>query len=878
MTWWHRLWHRKRMETQLEKELRFHLDQHVDDLVARGHTPEEARRLANLALGGSEQVKEGCRDARGTRWFEDLYQDTRYALRALRQKPGFAAIALLTLALGSGATTIMFTVIDNVLLKPLPFPNAERLVSLHETTANGDMNWAFAYLNFADCRSQSRSFAAMAAWKWRGGTISEPGVAEYFYGRQISSDLFSVYGIPLLHGRSFSAEEDRPGGTPVAIISYKLWENRFGSKPEAIGAKLIMEGKVYTVVGVAPFGFRLSGDVDIFTPIGQDDAPIFQSREIHPGIQVVARLQPGVTNAQAQQELTVIGNRLAKAYPKSNEGRSFHLQPLHQEIVGNVRPTLLLLLGAVGMVLLIACVNVASLMLARAVSRDRELAMRVALGASRGRLIRQCLTESALLALLGGILGASFAVIGTKPFLFFWPGGLPRAEEIHFDWRILLFTLGLSLLSGLLFGLAPALRAPAREPERVLRTGSRTVIGNTRYLHNGFVISEITLAIVLLISAGMLGQTLLRLSSLDPGIDTRNVMVSNVSLSGEVLTTPDRIRAAWHEIFDRVRQISTVQAVAIADIVPMSGNDDLIGYWTTPTTPPANQIPMSLMNLVTPDYLRAMGIPLLQGRFFTDQDRLGNETVIVIDEVMAKKVFGNREPVGNQLWLQFLGAVRVIGVVRHVRHWGLDADDRAAVREQIYLPFAQLPDSFLKLTASGMSLIVRTSVPPLTTVEAIRQQVRGVTRDQAMYEVRTMEQIVKASLARQRFLCLLFGIFAGLALLLACIGIYGVLAYLTSQRVPEMGVRMALGASTSDILQLILRQSLRLIAAGIVIGALVALGAGQLLERLIEGMEPTGPLTFIAMTVLLSAAALLASYIPARRASRIDPMTALRQD
>lgn len=877
MTWWHRLWHRKRMENHLEKELRFHLDQHADDLIASGCDPKEARRLANLALGGSEQVKERCRDERGTRWFEDLCQDTRYALRALRQKPGFAAVALLTLALGSGATTIMFTVIDNVLLKPLPFPDADRLVSLKEI-AHGGLDWSFAYLNFLDCQRESHSHTSMAAWRRRGGTISEPGVAEYVYGRQISSDLFSVYGVPLLHGRSFSAEEDHLGGPPVAVISYRLWQNRFGGKLEAIGAKLVMEGTAYTVIGVAPFDFRLSGDVDVFTPIGQDTAPLFQNREMHPGIQVVARLHPGITHAQAQQELNVIGNRLEKEYPKSNGGRSFRIQPLQQEIVGDVRPTLLLLLGAVGLVLLIACVNVASLMLARAVSRNRELAMRVALGASRGRLIRQCLTESAILALLGGILGAVLAITGTKPFLVFWPGGLPRADEIHFDWRILLFTLALSLLSGLLFGLAPALRAPAREPEQVLRAGSRAVIGNSRYLHSGFVISEIAIAIVLLISAGMLGQTLLRLSSLDPGIDTHNVLVSQVSLSGEVQTTPDRIRAAWQEVFDRIRQISTVQAVALADIVPMGGSDDMIGYWTTPTTPPANQIPMSLMNLVTPDYLRAMGIPLLQGRFFTDQDRLGNETVIVIDEVMAKKVFGNRQPIGNQLWLQFLGAARVIGVVRHVRHWGLDADDRASVREQVYLPFAQIPDPFLKLAASGMSLIVRTSVPPLTTAEAVRQQVRGMTRDQAMYEVRTMDQIVNASLARQRFLFLLFGIFAGLALLLACIGIYGVLAYLTSQRVPEMGVRMALGASTSDVLRLILRQSLILIVAGIGIGVLAAFGAGRLLERFIEGMQPTGPLTFIMMVAILTIAALLASYIPARRASRIDPMTALRQD
>ena len=525
MTWWQRLWRRRQLEEQLEKELRFHLDQHTADLIARGLNADEARRQARLTFGGPEQVKEMCRDARGTRWLEDLLQDASYALRTLQKKPGFAAVALLTLALGSGATTVMFTLINGVLLKPLSYPEPERLVTLHEQTEKYGGEWSFSYFNFVDCKRESRSLSPMAAWRSGGGTVSEPGEAQYVAGRQISADLFSVLGIHLPRGRAILPREDRPGGTPVVIISDRLWQRLYGGNPEAIGRQLVFKGQAYTVVGVAPAGLRLSGDVDVFTPIGQNTEPIMHNREMHPGIRVVARLRPGVTLAQAQAELTLIGRQLAERYPKSNEGHGIVAQPLQQELVGDVRSTLWLLLGAVSLVLLIACVNIASLLLARAVSRERELAMRVALGAGRGRLVRQCLTESAVLALSGGVLGVVLAAVGIRPFLMFWPGSLPRAEEVHLDWHVLLFAVAASLLSGLLFGLAPALRAPARELEQALRAGGRTVAGSSRRLHSGFVASEIALAVVLLVAAGMLGRTLLRLSSLDAGVDIRNVLV-----------------------------------------------------------------------------------------------------------------------------------------------------------------------------------------------------------------------------------------------------------------------------------------------------------------------------------------------------------------
>jgi predicted permease len=877
MTWFKRLWRRRELEEQLEKELRFHMEAHAADLIARGYDPDEARRQARLALEGIEQVKESCRDARGTRWLEDFVQDVRYAFRTFRLNAGFACVALLTLALGAGATTAMFTVVNGVLLKPLAYPEPERLVSLHEQTELYGGGWAFAYLNFIDCQRQSRLLSPMAAWRYHGGVVSEPGEPEYVYGRQISADLFAVLGIPLSRGRAFLPDEDRLGGAPVAIISYRLWQQRYGGKPGAIGAALVFDGKPYTIVGIAPPGFQLSGDADVYTPLGQYAAPTMQNREMHPGIRVIARLAPGATLAQARAELAAIGKRLAEEYPKSNAGHGIGADPFRQEVVGDVQPALWMLLGAVSLVLFIACANIASLLLARAVSRDRELAMRVALGAGRARLVRQCLTESTVLAIGGGALGVLFAAVTTGPFLAFWPGGLPRAGEVHLDWRVLLFALGASLLSGMLFGLAPALRAPVREVERVLRAGGRTVTAGSSLAHSTFVISEFAIALVLLTGAGMLGRSLLRALSLYPGFDPRHVLVTGVALSSDALASPDRIRAAWPEIVDRVRRIPGVEFAAIADVIPMGGDDEQIGYWTSPAPPPADQMPLALFNLVGRDYLRAMGIPLLAGRFFTDHDRVGSEPVVVIDEIMARRAFGDADPVGKTLMLQFIGPRRVIGVAGHVRHWGLGADDAAKVREQIYMPFAQLPDPFLKLTASGMLLIVRTAGPPLGVLEAVQREVRGASRDQVAFEPRTMEQIVSGTLARQRFLLLLFGIFASLALALACIGVYGVLAYLTSQRVPEFGVRMALGAAPNEIMRLVFRHSARLILAGAGLGVVASLAAGRVLARLAE-VQTMEPLTIAGMIVLLAAAAMLATFFPARRASRIDPVQALRQE
>lgn len=875
MSWWHR----RQTEEQLEKELRFHLEQHADDLIAQGFDPEEARRQARVDLGGPEQVKELCRDARGTRWLEDLWQDFRYALRTLRQRPGFSVVALVTLALGIGATTVMFTVINGVLLKPFPYPDPDRLVRLHEqtdwSTQWGNV-WSFTYPNFLDCKRESRALE-MGAWLDNGGTLSEPGEAEYVNGREISSNLFSILGVSLLRGRSFRPEEDAPGATPVAIISQSLWQRRFGGSPAAIGMRLVFDEKSYTVVGILPPEFRLEGEADVVTLLGQDASPRLKNRANH-GIAVWARLRPGEKLTQAQAELALIGRQLAEQYPKSNKGRSFVAQPLRPN-VGDVRSTLWLLLSAVSLVLLVACANVASLLLARAVSRERELAMRVALGAGRGRLVRQCLTESSVLAIGGGALGVLLAAIGIRPFVSFWPGFLPRAEEVQLDWHVLLFALAASLASGLLFGLAPALRAPARELERTLRAGARSVTGSSRRLHGIFVVAEIALAVVLLVSAGMLARTLLRLSSLDPGLNIHNVLTSRAALSPATLANPGKTRVAWQEILDRLRRVPGVESVAMIDTVPMRDGNNQIGYSTTAAALPEGQQPIVLANSVTPDYLKVMGIRLLAGRFIDDQDRQGNESVVAIDEVMAQEAFGRENPIGKHLWIGIgPDPVRVVGVVGHVRQFGLGGDDQAKVRAQLYYPFAQVPDALVRRWSELMSIAVRTGVAPLSAIESLRREVRGTGNDQVLYEVNTMEQLLRDSLGRQRFLLLLFGVFALLALLLACIGIYGVLAYLTGQRVPEIGVRMALGASAWDVMWLVVRQSLGMISLGVCVGAAGALAAGRVLVRLVEGAQPTEGSTFALTIGMLVVAALVASFIPARRASRVDPLIALRQE
>lgn len=877
-----RFFRRSSEDSDLQQEIEAHIAHEIDENTARGVPESEARRQAYLKFGNPQHVREEVWRWNTMEFLDSVLRDLRFALRTMRQRPGFVAVALLTLALGTGATTVMFTLINGVLLKPLPFRDAGRLVAIHGYSDEwnvklfGDQN--VANPDFRDCRNQSHTLD-IAGQVYDNGTVSSPGKPEYVDVRNITSNLFSVLGINLAHGRAFLPEEDQAGAAPVMIIGNSFWQRHFGGSLAAIGSPVVLDTKPYTVVGIAPPGLKLQdNEPDVMIPLAQNTAGYLQNRHAHP-VTVMARLLPSATLAQAQAELAGIGRRLAEQYPDTNKGRTFQAKPLRPD-VGNVGSTLWLLLGAVGLVLLIACANVASLLLARAVSREREFAMRVALGAGRGRLVRQCLTESTVLGLVGGALGVFVALIGIRPFVSFWPGALPRAEEVHLDSHVLLFALGVSLLSGLLFGLSPAMRAPAHHLEQALRGGSRMLTGSSRRLHGAFVVSEVALAIVLLVSAGMLGRTLLRLASLDPGVDIHSILTARVALSPATLQDTARTRAAWKELLEHGSHLPGVQAIAMVDTVPFREGNNPLDFWPTPALPPEGKRPLTLASSVTPDYFKVMGIPLLQGRLIDDQDLPGKPFSVVIDDVMAQQAFGGKDAVGKLLWMPDMGSepVKVVGVVGHVRYWGLAGDDKSQVRAQLYYPFAQIPDEWVHRWSVLMSVAVRTAVPPLNMVETLRHEVRGATGDQVVYQIHTMEDLVNASLAQQRFLLLLFAIFAGLALLLACVGIYGVLAYLTSQRVPEIGVRMALGADAGDIMRLVLGQSLGMVLIGVGTGVIAALAAGRLLLHVVDGMRPTEPLTLMAMIVVLFVAALLASFVPARRASRLDAVQALRSE
>ncbi len=883
MTWLRRLFNKPALEAQLDREVRFHVEEHAAGLIEQGIDPVEARRQARIAVGGPEQVKEECRDERGTRWLEDLVQDLRYALRNIRLRPGFAAVVAFTLALGIGATTLMFTVLNGVVFRPYPYPSPDRLFVLQEKTKQatqfGDL-WAFAYPNYLDLRKGAPSFD-LAAWRYGGGTLTQPGDAAAITLAEVSPEFLPILGITPALGRTFTAEENRLGADPVALISDSFWKTRFGGKPDAIGADLTFNGQHLTVIGVLPAGFQI-GDDNAFaflTLIGQDTQPALQLRGAHPRIAVWARLRDGATIAQARSEMAAVASRLEREFPDSNDGRSFIADPLRPN-TGTAGSTIWLLFGAVILVLLIGCVNITSLLVARASSREREMALRSAFGAGKWRLIRQCLTESILLGIIGGLLGTALVFLALKPFISLWPGTLPRAQEVHVDWSVFVFAFAVSLASGVLFGIVPAVRAPALELEKVLRAASRALVGRSRRLQGVLVVSELALAVVLLVSAGVLSSTFLRLSALDAGVNVNNILVTRLSLSPSILSNPVQIRARWQEILDRTRTLPGVRSVAIVDTVPMRDGNNQLGYWTNPSLPPRRELPLTLATSVTPDYLNVMGLELRAGRFVDATDRMDTQPVIVVDEVLARRAFGNESAIGRQLWIPDMDSrpQQVIGVVAHVRHWGFANDDDAQVRAQYYYPFSQVPDNLLRRWSELMSIAVRTENAPLGIVEPLRRMIQGISRDQVLDEIRTMDQLAAATLARHRFLLVLFGAFAGIALLLACIGVYGVLAFLTRQRVPEFGVRMALGARAEDILAMVLRQSAGMIAAGVVLGSLLAYGTVKLLQGSVPGIELGDPVPFISMISILIAAALAASLAPARTASKISPVTALRQD
>ena len=813
-------------------------------------------------------------------------QDLRYGLRMLARNPGFAAVAVIALALGIGANTAIFSVVNGVLLQPLPYRDPGRLMRLSERSPDfGTMS--VAYPNFVDWKDQNRSFAGLAAFRWDDYDVTGGGQPEHLSGKMVSADFFRVLGINPLLGRDFDPLADRLGASPVVLIGGGLWSRRFGSSPAVLGSQLKLGGRSYTIVGVVPAGFQLEGKVDVYTLLEQWDDILARSREMHPGMYVVGRLKPGVTQAQAQSEMTAIAARLAEAYPKSNSSHGVNVAPLTGVIVGNVRPTLLVLLGAVGFVLLIACANVANLLLARFTGRQKEIAIRSAIGAGRVRVVRQLLTESVVLALAGGIAGLAIAHWGTQAVLAAVPGGLPRMENIGVDGWVLAFTLGVSLLTGIVFGLAPALHVSVADLHEALKEGSRGSSARHRRLRNLLVVSEVAAALVLLAGAGLMLRTIRSLGAVNPGFDPGHVLTFSVGLSPASTSSSDRILQTFEQTVERIQSVPGVKSAAVSSLIPLGGSDSEIPFYVNGRPRPTSQGDMSwaLLYATSPGYLKAMDIPLLRGRYIGPQDMHRGSHVVVIDDFMARTVFPREDPLGKNIVIADLSGdlgpeasvpMEIVGVVGHVSHWGLDSDVTARVRSELYLPLSQIPDQFMKGMAGSSVFVVRTGADPLVTLPAVRGAVLEAGNDQPVYGVQTMDQIVSASIADRRFSMLLLGVFAGLALLLAAVGIYGVISYTVAQRTREIGIRMALGAGQVDVLKVVVAQGMLPVLAGLAIGLAASFGLTRLMAGMLYGVSAGDPVTFIGVALVLAAVALIATLVPARRAARVAPVVALR--
>jgi predicted permease len=810
-----------------------------------------------------------------------LFQDLRYAVRMLAKSPVFTAIAILTLALGIGGNTAIFSVVNAVLLRPLPYQNPEQLVILSEKSPQFD-EMSVGYLNYEDWRARNHSFAEMAAFRHESFNLSGSGTAEHVQARQASAGFLTLLGVHPLLGRDFLPEEDRPGAPQVAILSYGLWKTKFGGDPQIVGKSIVLTDQSFTVVGVLPEHFWFYSNPDVIVPVGNSTALWRTTREMRAGTYVVARLRPGVSLAEARADMDPIATQLAEEYPKANAAHGINVKSMMQDVVGDVRGSLYLLLGAVGFVLLIACVNVANLLLVRAASRQKEIAVRVAMGASRWRMTRQLLTESICLAAAGGTLGLLLAYWGTDALVKAVPGSLPRAEVVTLDWRVLAFTFGVSFLTGVLFGLAPAWRASKPDVQSMLKDQARGTTGGHHRLQGALVIAELGLALVLLVCAGLTIRSVALLKHVNPGFQTRNALTFNISLSNVSYASPAKVRTYYHEALRRIEALPGVQAASVSSDLPMRDDSEIFFYVVGRPKPTQEQMPWAMFYLVSPGYKDAMGLQLIKGRFLTAQDNETAPMAIVIDDAMARGLFANEDPIGKSITIPFPGMERpmeIVGVVNHVKHAGLAQDATSSIKYQFYLPFDQLPDSFLGEVGSGsLSLVVRTASNASALGTSVLQTVRDLDKDQPVFGLEPMGQLIEQSLASQRFASMLLGIFAGIALILGSVGIYGVMAYLVTERTHEMGIRMALGATRNDVMSLVLKYGLRLAIAGLGIGLVASIALTRLLATLLFGVSPTDPLTLAVVGLVLVGVALLACYIPARRATRVDPMVALRYE
>jgi predicted permease len=837
------------------------------------------RRIKELA-----GAKSGRPHARSQIVMQTLLQDIRYSVRTLVNNPGFTIVAVLTLALGIGANTALFSVVNGVLLNPVPFPEPDRLMALYANRVHFERA-SISYPNFLDWQRENHAFASMAAFRPDNFNLTGAGEAEHIRGEMVSADFFATLGLIPKAGRWFRPEEDCIGGPPVVVISAGFWKRKFGSAADILSKSIALNGTGYTIIGVIPEGFHLGiegfpENTEVFIPIGQWTDVIFHDRSAGLGMKALGRLKPGATLAQARADMDSIANRLAQAYPIADKDEGVTVMSLKESMVGEIRPFLLLLLAAVGFVLLIACVNVANLSLARSTSRSREFAIRSALGAGTLRVLRQLLTESTLLAAAGGALGLLLATWGTQGVLGLVSDTLPRAAEVRLDSRVLLFTVAISLASGILFGLAPALKMLRPDLQAILQEGGRGSSGGRHRAQGIFVATEMGMAVVLLIGAGLMLRTLGRLWDASPGFDPHHVLTFYVGLppSAEA-STPASIRASLLQLHDRLASLPGVQSVSLLrGSLPM-WDDSEDPFWIEGRPKPLsdNDKYWSIWSEVEPDYLKVMGIQLVRGRFFTSEDTESASHVAVVDQDFAEKFFLGEDPIGKTFVDDYVGPAKIVGVVRHVKQWGLD--DKLAIHAEFYLPFRQIPDKYMSRAARSTTVVLRTTGEPLSLVDTIRHEIQQMNSEQVMFSPKTMDDIVyNRSVVGQRFSMILLVTFAAIALLLASVGIYGVVSYIVGQRTHEIGVRIALGAQQTHVMRWVLGEGVRMALVGVGIGLANAFLLTRLMARLLYGVSATDPVTFAAVAALLMIVAMAACYIPAWRAMRVDPVVALRHE
>jgi predicted permease len=863
------LFRRDELERELEAELRFHLEREEADNLRRGMNLKDAHFAALRSFGGLEQSKEECRDARGVRLITEFFQDLRYAGRKLRQNKAFTAVIVLTLALGIGANCAVFSVVNAVLLRPLPYPDSERLLNIGQSFGTDNQSGPVSAPNYLDFRNQTTVFENTALFSDTSRNLTGVGEPERLAGQRISASYFPTLRIAPLRGRTFTPEEDQPGKNRVVLLSYGFWLRRFGADEDVVGKTLTLDGANYVIVGVMPA--TIYGNTDIWIPMALSPQELSLRQWNH--LSMLARLKPGISILQAQTELNAIADRIKQENPLVYGGGTWGVavKSLYEDSVHDIRRALTVLLIAVGFVLLIACANIANLLLARSATRRQEIALRSALGASRWRLVRQLFTESVLLALIGGGLGLLLSLAGVKVLVALNQHSIPRWQEIGVDSRALAFAVGISLLTSLLFGLAPALHASNLTLNASLVTGARSsVSGFHRFsLRNLLIVSELALALILLVGAGLLVKSFSRLLEVKLGFDPQNLLTMQVSLPTSKYKTAEQRRAFYESALKQIKAAPGVVAAGAVSNLPLSG---LLTNGGFAIEGRPDQSPSADLRSVSTEYLQVMRISLLSGRYFTDQDRTGMPEVVIVDEILAHRYFPNDTPIGKRLNLNGPGEAphwrEVVGVVGPIKYQGLDVDYQG----QLYFPHSQDPwDGMYR-----MNIVVRTAGDPKSLASAVQTSIYHLDKDQPVYRVMTMQQLVADSLATRRFSMALLGLFAAVASLLAAVGLYGVLSYSITERRHEIGVRMALGAQTSDVLKLVAVQGMRLALIGVALGLLGSFALTRMMKSLLFGVGATDPVTFALVPLLLGVVGFVACYIPARRATKVDPLIALR--